>query len=218
MRVADVLQDVGAQQAVLAGEAVDFDFGHRGAVGEIVERLAAARLADRSECPACGRSPGRRAGTRCVRGFAHLAERAPDASPHDAGHRRSARRRVAVQQRRRDRSQPRANLRARIRTAAPFRSVPAEAAVADVFGTLSVRVGITRTAIGAHAQAVGGDLLDLRVQSLPHLGAAVIHLHAAVAIDQHERAGLVEERRRERDAELHRRDGEAALGVWMLAR
>ena len=31
-------------------------------------------------------------------------------------------------------------------TAAPFRSVPAEAAVADVFGTLSVRVGITRTA------------------------------------------------------------------------
>jgi hypothetical protein len=29
-------------------------------------------------------------------------------------------------------------------TAAPFRSVPAEAAVADVFGTLSVRVGIRR--------------------------------------------------------------------------
>ena len=33
-------------------------------------------------------------------------------------------------------------------TAAPFRSVPADAAVADVFGTLSVLVGITRICSG----------------------------------------------------------------------
>ena len=89
--------------------------------------------------------------------------------------------------------------------------MPADAAVADVFGTLSVRVGMMRTASERHAQALGRDLPDLGVQPLPHLGAAVIHLHAAVAIDQHQRAGLIEERGGERDAELHRRDGEAAL-------
>ena len=77
-------------------------------------------------------------------------------------------------------------------TAAPLRSVPADAAVADVFGTLSVRVGITRTCVGAHAEAVGGDLLDLGEESLPHLGAAVVHLHGAIAIDEHQRAALVD--------------------------
>ena len=51
--------------AVLAGEAVDLDLGHRGAVGEVVERLAVARLRDRSGCPACGRSPCANSGTRC---------------------------------------------------------------------------------------------------------------------------------------------------------
>ena len=44
--IADVLQDVGAEHAVLAGEAVDLDLGDGGAVGEIVEGLAAARSAE----------------------------------------------------------------------------------------------------------------------------------------------------------------------------
>ena len=103
-------------------------------------------------------------------------------------------------------------------TAAPFRSVPAEAAVADVFGTLSVRVGMMRIASQRHAQALRGDLPDLRVQALAHLRAAVIHLHAAVAVDQHQRAGLIEERRGEGDAELHRRDRDAALAVRVRPR
>ena len=34
-------EDVGAQQPVGAGEAVDLDLRHRGAVGEVVERPAA---------------------------------------------------------------------------------------------------------------------------------------------------------------------------------
>ena len=98
-------------------------------------------------------------------------------------------------------------------TAAPFRSVLAEAAVAEVFGTLSVRVGMMRTRFERHAEAVGGDLADLGVQALAHLGAAVIHLHAAIAVDEHQRAGLVEEGGGERDAELHGRDGDAALAM-----
>ncbi len=64
-----------------------------------------------------------------------------------------------------------------------------------------------------YAERVGGDLQDLRVQPLTHLGAAVVHLHAAVLVDQHQRAGLVVERRGERDAELHRRHRQPALAV-----
>ena len=41
---ADVVQDVGAQQPVLAGERVDRDLRHRGAVGEVEERPALQRL------------------------------------------------------------------------------------------------------------------------------------------------------------------------------
>ena len=42
--VADVLQKIGAQDAVLAGEAIDFDFADRRAIGEIVEWLAGRGL------------------------------------------------------------------------------------------------------------------------------------------------------------------------------
>ena len=62
------------------------------------------------------------------------------------------------------------------------------------------------------------DAEHLRVQALPHLGAAVVHLHRAVAVDEHERAGLVVAGRGERDAELHRRDREAALDVRAASR
>ena len=46
-----------------------------------------------------------------------------------------------------------ADLRHASATAAPFRSLPDEAAVADVFGTLSVRVGMTRTRSGGTPRA-----------------------------------------------------------------
>ena len=94
-------------------------------------------------------------------------------------------------------------------TAPPLRSAPDEAAVADVFGTLSVRVGASRTRLERHAERGGSDLQHLRVQALAHLGAAVVHEHGAVPVDVHERAGLVEGGEVERDAELHGRDGEA---------
>ena len=49
------------------------------------------------------------------------------------------------------------------------------------------------------------------MQALAHFGAAVVHLHAAVGVHMHQRAGLVEQRGREADAELDRGDGDAAL-------
>src|ERR1019366_612946 len=60
-----------------------------------------------------------------------------------------------------------------------------------------------------------GNLLHLRVESLAHFRAAVVHLDAPVAVDEDQRAGLIEERRRERNAELHGRDGKAALLMFV---
>ena len=54
-------------------------------------------------------------------------------------------------------------------------------------------------------------LRHLGVQALAHLGAAVVHEHRAVGVDMHQRAGLVEVRDVERDAELHRRQRQALL-------
>ena len=88
--------------------------------------------------------------------------------------------------------------------------------MAEVLGTLSVRVGVSRTPRAARP-ARRGDLQHLGVQALAHLGAAVVHLHAAVVVDVHQRAGLVERGVVEGDAELHRRDGQAALGVRVAA-
>ena len=62
-----------------------------------------------------------------------------------------------------------------------------------------------------HAQLVGHDLCHFGVQSLAHFGAAVVHLHAAVGVDMHQRPGLVEQRSGEADAKLDRGDGQAAL-------
>ena len=77
-----------------------------------------------------------------------------------------------------------------------------------------------------HAERGGGDLEHLGVQALAHLGAAVVDQHRAVLVDVHERAGLVEGREVERDAELHRRHrqrracvcGCAALNAAISAR
>ena len=64
-------------------------------------------------------------------------------------------------------------------------------------------------------QSGGRHLQHLGVQPLAHLGAAVVDQHRAVLVDVHQRAALVERREVERDAELHRRDRQAALGVRM---
>ncbi len=62
-----------------------------------------------------------------------------------------------------------------------------------------------------HAQLVGDDLGHLGVQALAHLGAAVVDQDRAVDVHVHQSARLVEVRHVERDAELHRRQRDAAL-------
>ena len=73
----------------------------------------------------------------------------------------------------------------------------------DVLVFFSVEVGISTTRSHGDAELVGHELADLRVQPLAHLGAAGRDLDRAVGVDVHQRVGLVQELRRERDAELH---------------
>ena len=74
----------------------------------------------------------------------------------------------------------------------PLRSLPDEAAVAEVLGTLSVRVAVIAHGAERDVEVVGDDLRHLDVQPLPHLGAAVVQLDRAVGVDVDQRAGLVE--------------------------
>ena len=74
--------------------------------------------------------------------------------------------------------------------------MPQEAAVAEVFGTLSVRVCMTRTRSGVRPSSRAAISANVGVHALAHLGAAMIDLRRAILIKQHERAGLVEMRRR----------------------
>ena len=91
----------------------------------------------------------------------------------------------------------------------PLRSVPEEAAVAEVLGTLPVVVAVIFTRSMSTWNAVGHHLRHLDVEPLPHLGAAVVEVDRAVAIDVHQRAGLVVPGRGEGDAELDRRQRDA---------
>ena len=100
-------------------------------------------------------------------------------------------------------------------TAMPFRSAPDDAAVAEVFGTFAVFVATDTHMCRIDPELRGSDAADLGVQSLPHLDAAMTDEHRAVRIDVDERAGLIQEGRRERDAELDRRECEAALLEFM---
>src|SRR5579859_5301336 len=54
------------------------------------------------------------------------------------------------------------------------------------------------------------------MQALPHLRSTVVHLHAAVAIYQHQRARLIESRCRDRNSELYRRHRDSALAMRLL--
>ncbi len=93
----------------------------------------------------------------------------------------------------------------------PLRSAPAEAAVAEVLGTLPVVVAVIFTCARSIWNSSATTWATLMIQALAHLGPAVVQVHAAVRVDMHQRAGLIEGRGGERDAEFHRRQREAAL-------
>ena len=184
--VADVVHDVDAAGAVGAGEAVDLDLGRRDAVGEVLERVALHRRGVPVQ-PLGAVEAGR-----------------PQLHPAEVGLADQVVPRQAASRRRPRAAAPVICSQASL-TAPPLRSAPELAAVAEVLGTLSVRVGASRTRSSGTPRRGRRDLEHLGVQALAHLGAAVVDQHRAVLVDVHQRAGLVEGGEVERDAELHRR-------------
>ena len=103
-----------------------------------------------------------------------------------------------------------------LRTAAPFRSAPEDAAVADVFGTLSVTVCIIRIRLRGKAELPHHDAENLGVQPLAHFRPPVAHLGRPVHVQENKGARLVVMGQREGDPEFYRSDGKAALHAGIV--
>ena len=99
----------------------------------------------------------------------------------------------------------------------PFRSEPEEAAVAECSAPCRRGRGDLH-AVEVDLEFLRDDLRHLDEEPLPHLGAAVVQMHRAVLVDVHQRAGLVQVRGGEGDAEFHRRQRDALLQDRVLAR
>jgi hypothetical protein len=91
----------------------------------------------------------------------------------------------------------------------PFKSLPVDAAVAEVFATLLVSAADERTCARLIPSSCADDLRDLGVESLTHLRPTVAYEHGAVGVDVDQRAGLVVMDDVERDAELDGRERNA---------
>jgi hypothetical protein len=139
------VEDIGAQDAVLAGQRVDHDLGTGHAIGEIEERPPASRDAVPLDLGRLVEPRGAEADARHVGLLHSLLE----------GHRRAARADHAALEH--DLARVACNsgattdaIRALISsqaafTAMPFRSLPELAAVAEVFGTFAVSVAVIFT-------------------------------------------------------------------------
>ena len=201
-----------AQQPVLAGQRVDRDLGHRRAVGEVEERPAGQRRAVVVDLRRRVEARRRQLHARVVRGVDELGERE-----------RGARRRARSPPANATSSGAQSNLRA-ANAARRSRSVARRGARRHAVDVAARRCGRRRRVrhlarvgrryahrVERHAELLRDDLLHLGEQALAHLGAAVVQQHRAVAVDVDQRAGLVVMRRGERDAELDRRQRDAAL-------
>jgi hypothetical protein len=127
------MQDIDAQQLVLSGETIELDFGDGGTIGVVVKGLtfAGGFVVVDAGCSIVARRGERHAlqvgafGDRSERLRSFGRTRGEDSTVFEQDVRR-----VCVEA---------------SSTAAPLRSLPLEAAVAEVLGTLSVRVGMIRT-------------------------------------------------------------------------
>ena len=214
--VPHVVHDVGPEHPVGAGEPVHLDLGRGRAVGEVLERLALHPR--RVPVQALGAVEAGRpqldpleVGVVDQVGPGELPVTEPDAGDHARGEAHVGR--VDAELAGRHYGQPLADLLAGVLDRAAV-EVGAGAGrggrgVRDLVGA----GGGQPDQVHRHAQRGRRDLDHLGVQALAHLGAAVVDQHRAVLVHVDQRAGLVERGEVERDPELDRGDGQAALGV-----
>src|SRR5262249_32919581 len=113
-RVADVFEDVAAEQPIAARERIDLDFRYRGAVDEIVERSAASRRGIELNVRRAVVAVREEGKTLAVRGLAHCRKRRDAlAASHDIVDDRDHRR-IALEQGGGHWYEPGVDLRARI--------------------------------------------------------------------------------------------------------
>ena len=145
-RIADVFEDVSSQETIVAGEGVYFNLRHCCAVGEVVKRRARPAF-DRVNSGRAVVAMGEERNAMPIGRVGNARER--DGPMFLAtGKTKPWENWMAASRIRATRRQPPPSgceFGQASATAAPFKSVPADAAVADVFGILSVRVGMTRT-------------------------------------------------------------------------
>ena len=204
------MQDVGAVDQIFAGQRIDRDFGAGGAIGEIVERRAAAGLAVPMDLRRLVEAGGRQLHAGEIGLLDEIGE-------GDFARRRSCTRfgrkmtfaGSTLQLLGGEGDQPFLDLAG---------GVEGGHAVEVGAGGGGGRRGVRHLAGGRrgdlHAvdidlEAVGQHLRHLGVEALAHLGAAMVQVDRAVLIDMHQRARLVEGGHGEGDAEFHRRQRDA---------
>jgi hypothetical protein len=192
---------------VLAGQGVDHHLRTGRAIGEVVERPAVVARG-RSGCSASGSSRRRQRDPRDVGELTNsrrLISRSPSRTP--SGVNTGSHAELVAGERR----QPRLDLPAGVQ-----RRHAVEVAARRGGGGRGVGhlVGARRAdlhRVERDLERLGDHLGDLDVEALAHLGAAVVQVDRAVGVDVHQGAGLVQVAGGEGDAELHRRQRDAAL-------
>ena len=208
---AHVVQDVDLEHPALAGEGVNGDLGAGGAVGEIVKRPPGQGRLVVMNFGRAVKAVAPQLDAVCVSGFHHLVETAGGFWGHDlAAFKAHSARAAAVEPGYKGTQVVAHSGGGKLGGAAVqvgARGGGGGRGVGDFAGV----AGGDQHPLKWNPQFIGHDLRHLGVQTLTHLGAAVVHLHAAVQVHMHQRPGLVEERGGERNAKLHRREGHTAL-------
>ncbi len=213
--VADVVDDVHPPDAVRAGEAVHLHLGRRGAVGEVLERRAPERLRVPVEALGAVEAGRRQLDPLEVRGAHQVVPGQFPVAPEDAGDALDDAYvgGVRAQSGGGHPGQAFAQLLAGVLHRPAVEVGTGAGGGGGGVGHLVGPCGGEAHLVERDAQGGGGHLQHLGVQSLAHLGAAVVDQDRAVLVDQHERAALVEGGEVEGDAELDAGDGESPLGV-----
>ncbi len=205
------MQDVAAQHLVLAGQGVDDYFRARRAIGEVIERPAARLAAVVVDLGRAVETGGRQRDLAEIGLLDQLVE--GDVLVTDA-HLAVLELHILFS----DFEVPCGKLDQALLDGlrGVLRRLAVEVGAAGSSGWRGVRhfVGIgcgDLDTVDVDLEHLSHYLRDLGVQALTHLGTAMVQVDAAIGVDVHQRAALIEEAGGKADAELHRRQRQAFL-------